>query len=141
MSRNNGNNQTTDEEIEYKDPDNVPTFTYNDDIEKEFKNFEQTNDTRLLIKPGDDIDELMMRASIPSMSINLCLNLSVQRCRENNFDDGMEFWKGILAGSTGIGGRRATLFSDTIIGEKHGARRDGFGSKFKQFFSGGGGEE
>lgn len=141
MSRNNGNGQITDEEVEYKDPDNVPVFTYSDDIEKEFRNFEQTDNARLLVKPGDDIDELMMRANIPSMSINLCLNLSVERCRENGFEDGIKFWRGILAGSTGIRGQRASLFSDTIIGEKHSARRDGFGSKIKQWISGGPGDD
>jgi len=133
MSKNNGNNN----DERYANLTSIPVWTDEELDEREFKTPESTDNARLLVKPGDDIDELMMRANIPSMSINLCLNLSVERCRENDFDDGIKFWRGILAGSTGIRGQRASLFSDTIIGEKHSARRDGFGSKFKQWISGG----
>lgn len=134
MSRNNGNNQeVTEEEVSFKDPDNVPTFTYNDDIEKDFRTFEQTDNARLLVKPGDDITELMMRANIPNMRINLCVNLSLQRLREHKCINKVKFWTGLLAGSTGVRGDRARLFSDTIIGEKHSANREGMMDRLKKW--------
>ena len=114
-----------------------------DELQGLFTTSEHTDNTRLLLTPGEDLVSLMMRTSAPSKKFVLALSLSLQECEEHHYKDGQQFYKNIMAGLPSVKDRRPELFVDAIIGERNrmaGGRQPGAWQKLKSWAMGGGQE-
>lgn len=114
-------------------------------IEQAYSTPEHTDNTRLLITPGDTKEwaELLMRSAIPSRRFLLGLAVSLAKCRKHEYKPGMEVLRTFLAGFPSVGDKRAELFSDTIIGERSSkllSNKVGLLGRAKNWFNGVGGE-
>jgi len=110
-------------------------------LEGVFKSPEGTDTTRLLMTPGDnEIPAVLMRSDLPNNRIILALIGYYQKCVKHEYKEGKAFCLMLAAALPSRRGRRAELVSDTIIGERHDARRGvgrGMGTKLKEWVSGG----
>lgn len=108
-------------------------------LEGLFDTPERPDSTRLLFEVSSDIPEQAMRGYMPNNAFCLGYALAASKCLENDYPEGMFLLKTFSAGLAGKGGKRANLYSDTIIGEKQNYARggQGFMSKAKEFMAGG----
>jgi len=127
-----------------KEKEYVPVLTQQS-LDNLYATPEHNDNTRLLVTPGDDEDllALLMRSAIPSKKCLLAMDISMQKCNDHGYKGGIQFYKSLLSGLPSVGDKRAQMFSDTIIGERHNNFRShngGIIGKMKDWAMGGGQE-
>ena len=111
----------------------------NDSTTNALKPQENENAINLIMTQAQEFVDNALRMDIPSNEIALYISLSIQRCTQNHYSEGVLFWKYVCGLLTSVKAKRVNLAGDIIIGErqwKAGVHNNGFMQKAKDFMTG-----
>lgn len=127
MEKHNGNgHHEIDTENEFYNKDKyVPA----EDLDEKGAYFSphQTDNIKLLMTPGTDVLNLLMRADVPNRKFAVAVSSLIKKCRDHGDKEGELEVLSILAGLVAVGAKRAGLVGDVLIGQKGSASKSGWG--------------
>jgi len=137
-SNGNGKGQSLEAVLNTKELKEYEEFVHTpDSTEKAFRGQDTLNAIRLLVLSDPEFLDNTMRYDLPSSAVILAVALSISRCTQHNYQDGVEFWKLVCGLMTSKRGKRISQLVEAIIGERkwneNQAGSGGIGDKMKAF--------
>lgn len=118
-SNGNGKGQSFEAVLDTKELKEWETFVHSpDSTAKAFHGQDTLNAIRLLVLSDPEFLDNTMRYDLPSSAVILAVALSISRCKQHNYSDGIEFWKLVCGLMTSKRGKRIAQLVEAIIGER-----------------------